>query len=245
MGQQSYLHAVRVQIQNSAATALSGGDNLMRADVSNNAGAAEVPMPHLRTRTFSSNNEEDAEGGGGAISSEYNNHLGTEDENPTTTTSVAPAADKQSDFFVFCPECNDLKEGKLRVRCAVCLSGAFMVHRPPEGWDDVLVPSRILGICDGDGGCDGRRTDTTYAQFYFKCTQHVTKGEDDSASPLSLIRRNREQVPCLACGDVKEVVFIFPCQLAHVTCTDCFKDYALANLNQRGFIQVALLFISL
>jgi hypothetical protein len=49
----------------------------------------------------------------------------------------------QSDFFVYCSTCQGLREGKLRVRCAVCLSGAFTVLRDPEGWDDVLQPNQV------------------------------------------------------------------------------------------------------
>jgi len=44
-------------------------------------------------------------------------------------------------------------------------------------------------------------------------------------------------VPCLACGDVKEPILIFPCPPSHATCISCFKDYTLVKLNQREFTQ--------
>lgn len=43
----------------------------------------------------------------------------------------------------------------------------------------------------------------TFAEFYFKCAEHTSLGENDEAVPLSLIRPNLRDVPCLACGDVR------------------------------------------
>jgi parkin len=51
-------------------------------------------------------------------------------------------------FFVYCPTCKSLKNGKLRVRCHFCKYGAFTVHADPQNWTDVLEPKRITGLCE-------------------------------------------------------------------------------------------------
>lgn len=43
---------------------------------------------------------------------------------PLSSTEVNT---NQSEFFVYCEKCGGLREGKLRVRCSVCQSGAFTV----------------------------------------------------------------------------------------------------------------------
>lgn len=195
MGQHSYLHAVRVQVDPGSSARSKGEDE----------GTTEIP----HTQRF---------------------------VEPTVGDAEEEGQKKESDFFVFCsdPDCNDLREGKLRVRCGSCGSGAFVVERPPENWEDALIPKRIGGVCDR--GCGD-----SYAQFYFKCTSHVTRGEDDASPALRLVKRNREEVPCLACGDVKAVALVFPCPSAHVTCMDCFKDYLFSRLNRREFVEVVSL----
>lgn len=42
-----------------------------------------------------------------------------------------------------------------------------------------------------------------WSEFYFKCSEHVTKGESDEAVALNLIRNNLHDIPCLACTDVR------------------------------------------
>ncbi|CAG7836392.1 unnamed protein product [Allacma fusca] len=136
-----------------------------------------------------------------------------------------------SHYFVYCNSCESFQEGKLRVRCDKCLSGAFCVLRDPESWDDVTNPKQVPGSCE-NSDCVG-----SYAQFYFKCAGHITTGEDDTAPPLALIKRNPDSVPCLACGDSKDPVLIFECASQHVTCIDCFSQYVLVKLNERQFSQ--------
>lgn len=111
-------------------------------------------------------------------------------------------------FFVHCSQCAKLCKGKLRVRCSLCKGGAFTVHRDPECWDDVLQPRRIRGHCeslkvacvDDDRNYEGH---PPFAEFYFKCAEHVSGGEKDFAAPLNLIKINIKNVPCLACTDVR------------------------------------------
>lgn len=141
-------------------------------------------------------------------------------------------------FFVHCSQCQDLCAGKLRVRCSLCLGGAFTVHRDPENWDDVLRSRRIRGHCEStEIACvDNRDGDPPFAEFYFKCARHTSGGEKDFAAPLNLIKTNIRNVACLACGDVAETVLVFPCAVGHVTCLDCFRAYCTSRLMDRQFV---------
>ncbi|KAJ3653399.1 hypothetical protein Zmor_012653 [Zophobas morio] len=151
-----------------------------------------------------------------------------------------PPSGTKVHFFVYCPTCKGLKNGKLRVRCHFCKSGAFTVHADPQNWTDVLEPKQITGLCEnGAEFCadilDNR--EPTFADFYFKCSEHTSLGEDDEAVPLYLIRPNLKDVPCLACADVNDLVFVFPCEGGHVTCLDCFRQYCSTRLRERQFWQ--------
>lgn len=155
-------------------------------------------------------------------------------------------------FFVHCSQCRQLCAGKLRVRCAVCHGGAFTVHRDPECWADVLRARRIRGLCesrspendDDDSAAAAPCIDATngdaappFAEFYFKCAVHASGGESDFSAPLSLIKINIRDVPCLACTDVCETVLVFPCPAGHVTCLPCFRRYCESRLLERQFVQ--------
>lgn len=101
-------------------------------------------------------------------------------------------------FYVYCANpCKRINNGKLRVRCADCKYGAFTVDTDLQSWMDVLQPKRITGVCN-NVSCEG-----LYAEFYFKCADHPSQGENDEAVPLNLIRRNHKEVPCLACTDIR------------------------------------------
>ncbi|PNF35133.1 hypothetical protein B7P43_G09482 [Cryptotermes secundus] len=109
---------------------------------------------------------------------------------------------KHAHFYVYCASpCKEMKLGKLRVRCASCHSGAFTVDRDPQCWNDVLEVRRITGDCQNDG-CTGSDDGPKFADFYFKCSEHTSQGEDDQAVPLYLIKSNFQDVPCLACTDI-------------------------------------------
>lgn len=70
------------------------------------------------------------------------------DENERKLVTKEDMDRKKAHFYVHCSQCNELCNGKLRVRCCECLGGAFTVHRDPENWDDVLKSKRITGICE-------------------------------------------------------------------------------------------------
>ncbi|XP_063702938.1 E3 ubiquitin-protein ligase parkin [Culicoides brevitarsis] len=145
---------------------------------------------------------------------------------------------KKAHFYVHCSTCQELCNGKLRVRCRECLSGAFTVHRDPENWADVLQPQRITGCCEGsETPCTDKSTGgPPFAEFYFKCAKHVSQGEKDYAAPLTLIKTNLKDVPCLACGDLSDPVLVFPCKAGHTTCLECFRQYCSSRLADRQFI---------
>lgn len=70
--------------------------------------------------------------------------------------SEIPVLQEKSDrtkaqFYVYCNVCEDLRIGKLRVRCSSCKSGAIIVDTDPKSWIDVLKPKRISGHCEQDG----------------------------------------------------------------------------------------------
>ena len=104
---------------------------------------------------------------------------------------------KKAHFYVFCDNpCGSVENGKLRVRCSSCKTGAFTVDRDPCCWEDVLHPDQVSGTCQNE------ICSNAWAEFYFKCARHPSKGEGDSALPLNLIKSNFKQIQCLACLDI-------------------------------------------
>lgn len=154
--------------------------------------------------------------------------------------SAAQRERTRAHFYVHCSQCQQLCAGKLRVRCSVCHGGAFTVCRDPECWDDVLLPRRIHGLCESQElrPCvDADSGSPPCAEFYFKCAVHESGGESDFSAPLSLIKINIRDVPCLACTDVCETVLVFPCRAGHVTCLPCFRRFCESRLLERQFVE--------
>ncbi|XP_026472418.1 E3 ubiquitin-protein ligase parkin [Ctenocephalides felis] len=140
-------------------------------------------------------------------------------------------------FYVHCGTCGGLRAGKLRVRCSICSGGAFTVWSDPQCWADVLKPHRILGECESrEIPCTRSDGAPPFAEFYFKCAEHCTDGERDEAVPLSLVKSNLRNIPCLACTDIRDPVLVFPCVSGHVTCLDCFRHYCSSRLADRQFV---------
>ncbi|OQR76021.1 E3 ubiquitin-protein ligase parkin-like [Tropilaelaps mercedesae] len=132
-------------------------------------------------------------------------------------------------FFVYCLQpCAQVCPGKLRVRCALCQQGTLLLLRDPSCWDDVLLRGRIKGTCQNDGcpGCE--------AEFYFKCAAHTPN--EDTAAPLEHMKSNFQEVPCVACQDVSQIIVVFPCESSHVICIECFANYCMSRLNERKFV---------
>ncbi|XP_066149617.1 E3 ubiquitin-protein ligase parkin isoform X1 [Euwallacea fornicatus] len=157
-----------------------------------------------------------------------------------SSMDTIPVTEKKVHFYVYCPTCKDLKQGKLRVRCHFCKSGAFTVHSEPQNWGHVLTPKQITGTCENDPQlCENilQNQEPTFAEFYFKCSEHVSLGEGDQAVPLDLIRPNLRQLQCLACLEIPETMFTFPCQNNHIVCVDCFRQYCMSKLTERQFWQ--------
>lgn len=154
---------------------------------------------------------------------------------PDSPVSAQPT---RAHFYVYCSNCDKLAPGKLRVRCSICRGGAFTVHRDPENWTDVLKSHRIRGHCEClEVPCvDSDGDQPPFAEFYFKCSEHASE-ENDFSAPLSLIKTNVNQIPCLACFGVEELVLVFPCTSGHVTCLDCFRNYLSTKLLERNFLK--------
>lgn len=144
------------------------------------------------------------------------------------------SSSNKSHFFVYCShsKCKRINHGKLRVICSNCKNATLIAKRDPSNWDDVLIDGRIDGVCQSDR-CDG-----STALFYFKCAsqEHNDTYENNSSVVLYLVRYNFIQVQCLACTEIKDVIIVFSCKSGHVICIDCFKDYCISRLNERGFI---------
>ncbi|XP_064636757.1 E3 ubiquitin-protein ligase parkin-like [Lineus longissimus] len=142
-----------------------------------------------------------------------------------------PAGHGKNQYFVFCKSsCKTIKGGRLRVRCASCKQGAFTLNREPSCWHDVLTPGAISGDCLLEN-CDGNK-----AEFYFKCSGHVSEDTEETALVLHLIKPNIMDVPCITCMDTVSPVLVFPCESGHSMCLDCFATYCITKLNERAFI---------
>ncbi|XP_014247455.1 E3 ubiquitin-protein ligase parkin [Cimex lectularius] len=159
-----------------------------------------------------------------------------EEENPGRDSPTRELGEKVH-FYVFCSQCGPKgerpHEGKLRVRCATCGSGAITVDSDPASWSDVLEPKRISGHCEEENCPAGA---VAWAEFYFKCAEHTTTNEKEEASSLHLIRPNSMEVPCLACTEIVSPVLVFPCSVGHCTCIPCFLRYCLSRLSERKFV---------
>ncbi|XP_077484198.1 E3 ubiquitin-protein ligase parkin [Amblyomma americanum] len=130
-------------------------------------------------------------------------------------------------FFVYCKQpCGQVQPGKLRVCCATCGEGSFVLSQDPSCWRDVLEAGRLSGKCQV---CHRTRA----AHFFFKCTGEP-HGEH-TVVVLQLIRYNYLHVPCLACLDTSQLVLVFRC--GHVVCLECFCAYCRSRLDERGFVQ--------
>uniref|UniRef100_A0A3Q3W2D7 Uncharacterized protein n=1 Tax=Mola mola TaxID=94237 RepID=A0A3Q3W2D7_MOLML len=132
-------------------------------------------------------------------------------------------------FFVYCKSCRSVQPGKLRVCCRSCKQTTLTLSRGPSCWDDVLLRSRIHGVCQSDG-CQGNE-----AEFFMKCASHPTS-DDDLSVALDLIMTNSRDVPCIACTDIRDVVLVFQCSERHVICLDCFRGYCQTRVSERQFM---------
>ena len=152
---------------------------------------------------------------------------------PAEVTESEPAGRRLALFYCWCEEEDSLSPAKLRVRCGDCSDGAILLHSDPCSWQDVLVAGRIQGYCE-------RCLEVRQVSFYFRCGSErhraasaVSAGH--TAPALERVRRNINQVACLACGDVtEETVVVFSCD--HLICTDCFTDYCRSRLSDRQFL---------
>ncbi|XP_041351237.1 E3 ubiquitin-protein ligase parkin-like [Gigantopelta aegis] len=146
-----------------------------------------------------------------------------------TTTISTTATPTRNQYFVYCKLCKALRPAKLRVKCALCKDGAFMVERGPDNWEDVLQHTRIKGSCQ-NVACSG-----DVAEFHFKCAESHPGNVDETAIVLQHVYPNWCQVECICCATVRSPVLVYPCADSHVTCLECFRLYGITKLDERRF----------
>jgi parkin len=150
-------------------------------------------------------------------------------ESPQETEAPVTSGTAEHRFFVFCKKpCKAMTPGKLRVRCATCKGGSFVLERGPGGWDDVLTPKKLKGQCYTDT-CRG-----TDAEFFFKCSRHPTTA-DEQCVALHMVRKNTVGVDCASCFEQRDTVVVFDCPDKHTLCLDCFMEYCEVQLQDRQF----------
>ncbi|XP_015513677.2 E3 ubiquitin-protein ligase parkin [Neodiprion lecontei] len=224
LGQQSILHAIKLPPGKNRLNRKKDTKNLIEESIDEGSEANESGSKPLNETLID---------------------LPLEDSDRHENHSEQEQQQARAHFYVYCSlPCKSVEAGKLRVRCATCGSGAVTVDRDPQCWPDVQQPRRITVHCENHD-CqtllsslaqkDEGTPQVRYAQFYFKCANHVSLGEKDEAVPLYLIKPNLRNVPCLACTDTRDTVLVFPCEAGHVTCLDCFRDYCVARLRDRQF----------
>lgn len=163
----------------------------------------------------------------------------------STTNLIGPSLngiktqkdDRRQRFYIYCKSsCQSVKAGKLRVRCKTCKDEAFQINTGPNNWEDVLLTDRIAGSCNNNVACIGN-----IAEFFFKCSEENKELENHAPHtciPLPLLRTNVQDVQCLICTDVSDIVLIFTCNDSHVICIDCFANYCRSKLDNRQFMLV-------
>lgn len=134
----------------------------------------------------------------------------------------------KSQFYVFCKEtsCNSLQPGKLRVRCSSCGSSGLLLQYEPSCWNDVMhnrIPCQCL-----ENHCEN-----SYVTFYFKCVQCASNNE---AAPLSQVKSNSSNQPCVICDETKNPVIVFLCPKRHIVCINCFVIHGIIKLEERDFV---------
>ncbi|KAK3801671.1 hypothetical protein RRG08_033858 [Elysia crispata] len=134
-------------------------------------------------------------------------------------------------FFVYCKLCDGIRPAKLRLVCKGCCNGAFLVDRGPSNWQDISSTTSITGRCTVE------KCDCKTPRFYLRCFERHEGDVDGTAVALKHVNMNRRRVDCIACGDVVSPVLIFPCEVGHVICLACFRQYCSVSLNERRFTE--------
>lgn len=96
-----------------------------------------------------------------------------------------------------------------------------------------MKSDQINGLCNAKD-CSG-----DVAEFFFKCSNSSNKEDEFHASiPLPLVRTNIQDVPCLACTTVEDIILVFSCPNSHVICLECFSSYCRSKLDSRQYVLV-------
>lgn len=224
LGSQSILHAVRIVTRSAASLVTARTPSPLRQQQQQDD--AEEQQPAVEA-----GEDSDARPGEGEPLCESLIDLQL---SPEERMSINPAEreSRKAHFYVWCNSpCNKLQTGKLRVKCVECGEGAITLDRDPCDWLDVLQNNKITGHCEKEE-CPA----VTYVSFYFKCSGDDHDAQTNNAPPLSMVKSNIREVPCLACTDLSDPVVVFECEDRHVICIECFADYCKSKLNERQFI---------
>ncbi|KAE9554569.1 hypothetical protein FO519_002208 [Halicephalobus sp. NKZ332] len=153
--------------------------------------------------------------------------VSAETTNPQAST---PSGDKSSEnkndngsYFVYCKNCSELKQGKLRIYCSVCNSTAVLLESEPENWSDIFDSGPLIAECKD---CEEKRR----VNIVFKC-----RTCDEPSAALRHIKRNRYNRECIVCGEICPQIAALSCQ--HASCLDCFISYLDNSLQEWTFFR--------
>lgn len=167
------------------------------------------------------------------LTSAWNKRLVSSDDNDEDDeNSVKPPV--ASCLTVYCPSCQSIQPGRMRVRCATCKETAVILSRDPRSWSDVLTPNAITGKCH-NSSTRCHEEASVDVEFFFKCS--AKSCNDKLCVPLNQVKYNSRNITCLSCGEVTEKIFRFEClpKVQHSLCLNCFSMYARSKLNDRQF----------
>ena len=105
--------------------------------------------------------------------------------------------------------------------------GKFRLRRPEpiDLCQEDVPPEQLVGECLVCNTIDAT------AKVRFECGE-----EGSNVAFLKLVRCNGSQrVACMMCQEVKERVFVFPCQSKHSLCLDCFSTFCKVALGLYRF----------
>ncbi|KAL8581756.1 hypothetical protein ACOMHN_043174 [Nucella lapillus] len=169
--------------------------------------------------------------------SDVDSHPSSTEAGMAAPSSSVPSPENQDgggqrlsdQYFVYCKVCQQIRAGRLRVKCSVCDGGAVLLDKGPDSWEDVLMAGRLTGTCQT------LQCEACQPIFYFKCAEQHSGSVGSTVVALRHIMPNRRSVPCITCEDVMNPVVVFPCEWSHVMCLACFGTYCSVRLKERGF----------
>jgi len=131
-----------------------------------------------------------------------------------TNPSGNKANENQNDngsYFVYCKNCRELKQGKLRIYCTTCNSTAVLLETEPSDWKDIFDAGPLIADCKD---CDEKQK----VNIVFKC-----RACDEPSPALRHVKRNRYDRDCIICSEIHPQIVSLSCN--HASCLECFISY--------------------